>query len=138
MMSRITFMGSNVNGAINKNVEISVDLDEACIIPFIPIVSVPWLIRYIFKRKLFFLRQLKMLLRTSPAFLNSCFKNNIQFIFWNNKPVGQCLKSFLHSAYSGNERIQFGNQPIEMLLIINRSSYTEQFLRFFIKRCVIT
>ena len=64
-------MTSNINDVVDKDVKVGVDLDQALIISFIPVVSSPGLISDKLKVEAFIIRQFKMLSGALPAFCDA-------------------------------------------------------------------
>ncbi len=70
-------MAAHIDRAVDKDLEIGVDLYDALVISFVPVVAAPGFIGYIFQFKIFIGRQLVMGQCTFAAFGNGCFKNSI-------------------------------------------------------------
>jgi hypothetical protein len=80
-------MAANVNDIVDEDVKVGVDLDQAFIISFIPVVSSPGFIGNKFQVENFSIRQFEILLRTSSAFCNRRFNNGVKLGGRYNKSI---------------------------------------------------
>ena len=90
-------MAPHIYGSFNKYSGIGIDLNQAGVIAFIPIISTPGLILYIFYSECFSFRQTIIGFSAFSCFGYGSFKNGIQFIFRNDEAVSKILESILNS-----------------------------------------
>ena len=133
MMAGITFMAAYVNSTVNKYIDVGIDLDEALIIAFVPIVSIPGFVGDKFQFEIFIFRKFVMLECTFATFCNRCFKYRIQFFLWNDKPVGQQLESFRNCSLTRKQAIELSNETLVILFIKHWCCSAEEVFGFIVK-----
>jgi hypothetical protein len=73
-------VGGKIDGAIYVDREISIDLDEADAVSFVPIVAAPRFAIHIFKSKSLCRREVDHTTCSLPAFANCRLENILQFV----------------------------------------------------------
>ena len=78
-------MRSQINRAIDVDRQIGIYLNDAVIIPLVPIITAPWFIGDVFDAEIFIGRQFDVGERSFATRLDRELKNRVQLVFGNHE-----------------------------------------------------
>src|SRR6476620_9082544 len=87
MVTRITLVRREIDRAIDVVRQVGVYLDYAVVVPFVPIVTAPRLVRDIFNSETLIGRELQVGLGAGPALLDRELENRVELILGNKKAL---------------------------------------------------
>src|SRR5581483_11874762 len=113
MMSRVTLVRSQINRAIDVNRKIGIYLNNAVVMPLVPVIAAPRFIGDVFNSEIFIGRQFDVRDRAFPARLDRESKHCVEFLFGNKEIPPPLLISLKKRSVAGNFRLKFSKDLLE-------------------------
>ena len=132
-MSRITFVAGEIDGAIDVDRQIGIDLDEAAIVALKPVVAAPRLVRHVFDRERFVRRQRDVLQRARAAAVDGRFEDGVEFVFRNNEVFFVRVEAIGDRAFARQLAIELAREIFEIRFVVMRRDGVVDGLRLFVE-----
>ena len=118
MMARIAFVAAEIDGSVDPDRKVGIDLDEAVIIPLVPVVAGPALVGDEFQGEAFAIRQVDMADGAPPAFRDRRAHHLVEPVRRDHEAIPEGLEAIDDRAASrqqpvdpGKGRVEVGQRP---------------------------
>ena len=121
MVSGIAFVRREVDGAIDVDGKIRVDLDDASVPALVPVVAAPRLVRHVFDRKALVVGQRNPLACLPAAFIDGPFEHVRKASRLDDEGGTKPIETLDERAASGKQAIELVERCLEVRLGMGRS-----------------